>query len=486
MNNSTGNATCEQDVVRTVPLAEHLRMFARTALLDEAGIESAEASTARHSSTENAAGGLLHQLSRTERQGSLEYCRQHLGLESASLIQDFYPCTPMQAGLLLGSSKTAHAYKVHMTMEVRPRKGHALPSDQSLLAAWAFVVHRHDALRTVFVHGRTTDQGMLQVVLDHVEPTVSCNVYDSTAQMLLDNKPSPPEPLPQHHFAICRTTSGGLFYRILIHHALVDGQTLSTINREILQALHQPLPLGPPVQYKTFVEYLAQQDAQEHSQHWDIALAGGSNGHFPPSAVRHVNSVNSEPNAVVLKAELDVAQTLEMKQACKLMGVNTSAFLRAAWALVLRCYVDSDDVCFGTMSSGRLISLTHSADIVGPLIAILTCRARMEDSMSVSTLVQIMAQEYIKSTPFQHFSLAEIAHQQRKNSTNLSTFNTLVNYFRGDLRGDIYRSELHEVTCFHVYCPTEVRMDPCCSSSSTLELIADPPTLSVRSDFRDI
>lgn len=386
----------------------------------------------------------------------MESCRSQLRGCQLGEIEDILPCTPMQEGMLVAHSRASHLYQVRGTKELKPKYGTASSIDISALQqGWHEVVQRHQILRTVFVQARVGKRSFLQVVLESsmsMTAPVSVIDYENELQMMDDDHIQLLSlDTPQHHLKICRIAEGGrLFCRLYMHHAITDGFSGSLFFRDLMQALDGTLAYeAQPQQYKAFVSYLGEQDNHASLSFWNDLLSGASACKLPSFSGGHLGP----PKMLRRRIAWTATQTSTIRNVCKHIGISPASFFRSIWALVLRCYTGSDDVCFGTMSSGRLIPVTGGMSIVGPMIANLTCRAQMTASTTIATLFRTMMKDYGRSLPFQHCSLAEITHNQGLGGEAL--FNTVVNFMAGHPKDDVLETALYTFEYVELYDPAD-------------------------------
>jgi amino acid adenylation domain-containing protein len=385
----------------------------------------------------------------------MESCCSQLGGRQPAEIEDVFPCTPMQEGMLVAHLRAPHLYQVRGTEEFKPKYRIASIDISTLQRGWHEVVQRHQILRTVFVQARVGKRSFLQVVLKSpmsMMTPVSVVDYETESQMMDDDQIQLPSlDMPQHHLKICRIADGGrLFCRIYMHHAIIDGFSVSLLFRDLTQALDGTLAYqAQPQQYKAFVSYIGEQDHHASLSFWNDLLSGASACKFSSFSGGYPGATKVLRRRIAWTAN----QTSTIRKVCKHIGISPASFFRSIWALVLRCYTGSDDVCFGTISSGRLIPVIGKTSIVGPMIANVTCRAQMAPSMSIATLFKTMMKDYGRSLPFQHCSLAEITHNQGLGGAPL--FNTIVNFLAGHPKDDLLETALCTLEFVEFYDPPD-------------------------------
>ncbi|PYH65934.1 nonribosomal peptide synthase [Aspergillus vadensis CBS 113365] len=310
--------------------------------------------------------------------------RQHLprlGLGSHE-IEDVYPCSPLQQGLLMSQARKQGSYNVSIGWEVTSREPDETIDIGRLLSSWQKVVEYHPALRTIFTDNFGGKDPYAQIVLRRPRGEVSvtpCSDVDvgSVLEETIDLSTNPV--VPPHRFSINFTVDGRVFCRVDASHTIVDGVSKSLILRDLKRAYAGTLdePNGG-AKYSNFVQYVAANDMSASIAFWKSHLAEVEPCYFPKLA----------------KAE----------------GTPELKYAETVWALVCRVYVGRDDICFGYLASGRDAPVEDLVDMVGPTISVLICKALLDDSTTVKDALKACQEEFLDSLAHQHCSLAEIQH----------------------------------------------------------------------------
>ena len=109
----------------------------------------------------------------------------------------------------------------------------------------------------------------------------------------------------------------------------------------------------------------------------------------------------------------------------RLYGVSPATLLYAASAIVLGGMSESEDVIFGLTLSGRDVFLDSIESMIGPAIAIVPFRMRLDPKTSLEVFLRGIQSQIMTIIPFQHYGLQNI----RKISSEAETgcqFRTLV------------------------------------------------------------
>lgn len=82
---------------------------------------------------------------------------------------------------------------------------------------------------------------------------------------------------------------------------------------------------------------------------------------------------------------------------CETYGSTLFNVIQLAWALVLRCYTGTDDVCCGYLTSGRDIPLSGIENAVGLFINLLVCRLQSDSNLPILSILQRNESDFIRS-----------------------------------------------------------------------------------------
>lgn len=348
-----------------------------------------------------------------------------LGVSSLNEVEDVYQCSPMQKGMLLSQLKDPSKYMYQSIFEVQKTQRDSTVSVKRLEEAWQDVVQRHPCLRTLFIDSIFGDTFMDQVVLRTVKGrTHYCECQDinllNTLSMLeplnCNDKKTP------HRFTICKTTSGRVFCRLDISHVISDGSSMSLLLRDLSRAymgINRKGSSGPL--YSDFIAYIQSAPRDKGISYWKEYLVNVEPCLFPSlCATKSAKSLGSQV--------LRLKNTTELQRFCRDVGVTPSNVLQLVWGLILRCFIGSDNVCFGYLASGRDIPVRGIQDAVGAFINMLVCRLSLTDDLELVDVLRKMKATFVRSMEHQITSLAEVQHELGLSGTPL--FNTVFTFQR--------------------------------------------------------
>ncbi|KAF2186293.1 nonribosomal peptide synthase [Zopfia rhizophila CBS 207.26] len=373
---------------------------------------------------------------------------------SGAEVEDAYPCSNMQEGLLLSQTKDIGFYAAVVVHEIKLSSGQ--PEWQKVADAWRRVARRHAALRTIFLENVSGDDGLYdQIVLKNAEANVvhfdckdeqdALGIFDKQRLVSYDNGRSPP-----HRFTICSTAAGRVFSCLEISHAIMDGHSMSLFFRDLRQAYHGSLREDGPL-YSNYVTYLKSQPQDVSLEYWKSYLNGSEVCSFP--VLNDGLTVARELRSIRL--DFGNLSVLDLQTFCTDHGITLSNIFHSAWALTLSCYVGSNDVTFGYLTSARdAQGIPGVEDMVGPLINTLVCRVKFLDgSKCLLDVLQEVQQDYMNTLPHRHTSLAEVQHAMELSGASL--FNTALSYRKLPPDAGTEGSGLKFVELAPIYDPTE-------------------------------
>ncbi|KAK2834917.1 hypothetical protein FQN49_006786 [Arthroderma sp. PD_2] len=299
-----------------------------------------------------------------------------LGISNTAIIEDVYPCTPHHEGLVIPQLHK-NSYISHSIWKVGSTGPSALIDPLRLQKAWYSVSNRHPGLRTILVETPLDDNmsgAMTHVVLDSYPADVriiSCG-QDEALRCLQQptlNGDSKGAPVLPHRFTICQTNAGQVLCKLEGKYAMIDAISVLILLKELASAYEGNLfaEIGPS--YSSWVAYT--RSLPSRLEFWSAYLSGVQPCIFPQLETqikpKRLDSVTVE-----------IGDTPSLRNLCTVHGLTITNILQVAWGLVLRRYTGSNDVCFGTLVTGRDAPLPQVHDIVGSIFNVLACRLHLD------------------------------------------------------------------------------------------------------------
>lgn len=330
-------------------------------------------------------------------------------------IEDVYPCTPLQRGILLSQLRNPRLYNTLWTVEVRQAHGHPAVDLQRLQRAWTKVVSRHAALRTILVSFPGTDFAHQLVLKDFepVIPIITNAVHDAASQvqeMTDQREPNSWTPTPQA--AIIVQGDNHIQIGLSINHVFVDASSVQLLVRDLRMAYDGQLSLKGPARFKDFVDHVQRAPSSAALLYWTDYLHELQFCHLLPSvqAESHVGHKTNHENPSVGSVSIELIDSTTLQSFCSEHGLLVTNILHVAWALVLQCYTSMDDVCFSFVTSSRDTAVLGIEDCIGPMINHLVARLSIQPNTTVLQLLESNQRVLFNHLGHQSCSLSDVVH----------------------------------------------------------------------------
>ncbi|KAI0849000.1 acetyl-CoA synthetase-like protein [Daldinia vernicosa] len=296
-------------------------------------------------------------------------------------IEDIYPCTPLQCGLMSETMRDPKAFVANISLP--------LPRDidlPRLKASWLAVAAAHPILRTRVV--LSPSHGLLQVVVrEDIEWTGSKSIGDQDFSVGVG------KPLVRLHLCSSQNNDDQTCLLLNIHHAIYDGWTLPLIFKEVDAAYHGRTPLPRPI--TPFIRYL--QSTSDSTRYWSTLVEGFQTPVFPPLPDKEHNP---SPRAIINTTIKPLSQHSK--------DFTPNAYVRLAWAITQAQCQGTKDVCFGVVVSGRNAPVANIESMTIPTIAAIPYRIVLYPQLSVYDSLLKVQSDTISGIPFEQFGLTEI------------------------------------------------------------------------------
>lgn len=352
-------------------------------------------------------------------------------------IEDVYPLTPMQSGLLyhnlLDQRRKLYLEQIHLELE-------GVSDPARLAAAWQAVVDRTSVLRTS-VHWSGLAEPV-QVV--HASAELPVTVTDWTGlddvgheqavNGLLDAEQHRGLDLSKAasmRVTVARRSASRVHLFWTFHHCLLDGWSAMQVLSDVLAEYATPTeprgePGGPTLgrpPFRRYVDWLTHQDRAPAEQYWQRALAD-----LPgPTALPfdHPASAGNGPaTSAEVSLRLPAGSARRLVQAARNARITVNTLVQGAWAVLLGQWAGVQDVCFGATVSGRSAAVADVQSIVGLLINTLPVRVRLDPSAPLADWLRALQEEQSESRQYEHLPLSRI--QALSRAAGQSLFESMV------------------------------------------------------------
>jgi amino acid adenylation domain-containing protein len=338
-------------------------------------------------------------------------------------IEDIYPLTPLQQGILFHTltDPTAGFYIDQLAVEFQFAQG---LQEGLLAAAFERLVLRHTVLRTALIWERQ-DQP-LQVVLRQAAlelAQVDWTGLDRTEQsrhleQLLNTERARGFDLarpPLLRVACARTDTTTCYLVITYHHVILDAWSIANLFEEF-QRIHRALREGhepdlpPPRAYKQYVTGLVARERSDAEAFWRASLAGlvGPTELECASMARLAIAPGAKPSAGVCEVFLSEEATAALRATARSLAVTVATLVQGAWAILLSRYSDARTVSFGVTFAGRPADLEEASRMVGLFINTLPVRVEVTPEVSVAAWLRQLHEQLVEVRRHEFTSLQHI------------------------------------------------------------------------------
>ena len=295
---------------------------------------------------------------------------------SVNDIEDVYPCTHMQQGLIALTAQDPKAYIGSYIWHLAPGL-----DVNKVTCALKKVWCQNPILRTRMVQ---TTERLYQVVIRTEMPLEFVSSVMGFSSMIDINQ----GPLARFYLSVDSL-------RLDIHHSLFDEWSLDLILSQVERAYRGgALDMKP---FNPFVHHLLHQDTKKTESFWRQLFSGFEADHFPVTTSKSANIAKT----VVLQHEVLLDEGMPNKY-------TLSTIVRLAWAIVLWRQTGSEDVVFGATVSGRNANIDSIDQISGPTLATLPVRVRLQTEASVNTSLAQVQGEFVEMIPYEQTGLSRI------------------------------------------------------------------------------
>ncbi|MGE7813568.1 non-ribosomal peptide synthetase [Pseudomonas sivasensis] len=311
----------------------------------------------------------------------------------ASAIEDVYPLTPMQEGLLLHTLLEPGTGLYYM--QDRYRINSALDPER-FAQAWQAVIARHEALRASFCWNVGED--MLQVI--HKPGSTPIEYLDWSNDPEAEQEPRLQALLKAEreagfdllnqapfHLRLIRVGEARYWFMMSNHHILIDAWCRSLLMNdffEIYMALGEghDAQLATAPRYRDYIAWLQRQNLNEARQWWQQNLQGFERTTPIPSDRPFLREHAGHSGGMVVGdcyTRLDARDGAQLRELAQAHQLTVNTFAQAAWALVLRRLSGDRDVLFGVTVAGRPVEMPEMQRTVGLFINSIALRVKLPE-----------------------------------------------------------------------------------------------------------
>jgi amino acid adenylation domain-containing protein len=321
-------------------------------------------------------------------------------VEEGLHLEKVLPCTPLQEAMISSyHSSKSDAYCNLMVFRV-------VGNPSKLVHSLETVIRRHEIFRTIFIQTDSSDFPFVQAILpinegihDTETAVFESNELDLQGLMLraqgnlarlIDNM----TPL----VALRKVQNDkDVFIELVCHHAVYDAFAIQILIHEV-ELYYEQAELRPSPSTEEFLRYSQSLQSEEAENFWTNTLKD-----FQPVLFHYTKPVNVRAHSRPLAIPLNALET-----SCRELSTTFTAVFQSALAKLLALVLNTQDVCFGNVVSGR----THPVDsldrLVFPTFNTVPTRIRFSQLPSNASLLAFFNDFNLSVDPFNLFPLRKI------------------------------------------------------------------------------
>ncbi|KAB0596434.1 non-ribosomal peptide synthetase [Cupriavidus gilardii] len=320
-------------------------------------------------------------------------------------IEDLYPLTPMQHGMLFHSlyAPEAGLYVNQLAITLD-----GLDADR-FGAAWDDTVARHEILRTgfVWIEGQAMQAVYRQVPSPvRIDAQQHWNESECEDVALAERKQAfSLDTPPLMRVRLLRL--GANRYRMIwtSHHLLLDGWSTARLIGEVLQRYHGQPVEAPASRYRDHIAWLQTHDVAASESFWRQRLQTLDE---PTRLASALPAPDAGIGHAACRTSLDADALARLQRSAASQHLTLNTLLQAAWVIVLQRYIGRRAVAFGATVAGRPAALPGAEAMLGLFINTLPVIQAPAPDQSVADWLQALQAENLALREHEHVPLYEI------------------------------------------------------------------------------
>ena len=320
-------------------------------------------------------------------------------------IEDIVPCSKLQSAMLSESLATKHINFNWVKIEIAKSVSVA-----DFVKAFCRLAQLNDILRSGFGHFPQHNSEFVRIIWADFHP-------DQYIQYEGLNFPGEYSREEAESLTLLRplrlriaASMDPITVAIHIHHALYDGWSWDLIMADLDSLIAGNEPLERP-QFQQFVQYervfLSSEEAATAQEYWADHLRDVNPLPLPILTNR---KCNAETHTVHRVSAVDLSL---LQAASRQLRISRHSIPSAAFATLLSFYCGTSEIVFGSVSSGRMLSVPGIERIIGPCLSTLPIRIDFAHLRTVSDLLLHVHHLHLNFLRFGQLPLRDIKRAAR-------------------------------------------------------------------------
>ncbi|MCY8754650.1 amino acid adenylation domain-containing protein, partial [Bacillus inaquosorum] len=335
-------------------------------------------------------------------------------MTKANSIQDIYPLSYMQEGMLFHSllQKDSQAYveQAYFTIKGKVNSKFFLNSINALVA-------RHDIFRTIFISQNVSSPQ--QVVLRErniiVQEKDITHLNEEKQAQFIEQLKEKDRAQGFHlqkdmlmRIALIQTGESQYTCIWTFHHIMMDGWCLSIVLKEFLHIYASyvngsPISLEPVQPYGRYIKWLMEQDKEQAVSYWEHYLSGHEQQTMLPKQKKTKGRSRQEHVTFSFSKE----ESSRLSEIAAREEVTLSTIFHTIWGILLQKYNNNDDAVFGSVISGRPAEIEGIEHMVGLFINTIPIRVQGAKTPFIQ-LIKDMQKDSLAAEAYSYHPLYEI------------------------------------------------------------------------------
>ena len=327
-------------------------------------------------------------------------------------VEDLYPLSPLQQGLLFhslqGDAESAYVNQIDVVLEGL--------DPQRFVQAWETTVQQHATLRSVFLW-QGEQSAPLQAVMRSGPAVAQLHDARGLSQQALDKWAGAERAqgfdlarLPLQRVQLLRLDATRCRMIWTFHHILLDGWSSARLIGEVLQHYAGERPVAARSSYRDYIAWLGAQDGQAAQAFWQGRLATLDG---PTLLAQSLPAYDTQElcdvvGHGVVSSGLSAVDSQRLRQFARRQRVTLNTVVQGAWSLLLQTYTGQSQVAFGATVSGRPAALDDAEAVIGLFINTVPVIAGGDPAQSVGDWLRALQRQSAEAGEFEHTSLADI------------------------------------------------------------------------------
>lgn len=333
-------------------------------------------------------------------------------------IQDIYPLSPIQHGILFHALHAPELGLYHM-QDIYTFKGNLNRS--AFERAWQQLSALHTVLRTSFYWEEL--EKPLQVVHDQVEVPIEYQDWRGIApavQQAQLNSFLKSDRLRGFDFSQAPLIRLALFqvednvyYLVCVWHLIIlDGWSIPFLLKDVIQiyeaySQNQDAPLISGSCFGDYINWLQQQDLSQAAEFWRQQLKGVKE----PTSLANLysqNLSNLEERYEDIQISLSAATTKNLETLARQYHLTINTLVQGAWAILLYHYSGKNNVIYGCTFSGRPVDLPGADLMVGEMVNTLPVHLTVNMDDELLPWLQELQTQLVEIREYEYYPLVDV------------------------------------------------------------------------------